>query len=1144
MSAGSRFEEALQKVPPRAFEETCHRIVSLSAYEAGRPQRLLYDLGPKLSASGQRFSPPGHHAGLYVAVERLTAGAEYAGTVDAWNRSGGNAAVVFKVEVKLENELDLTDSAVLTELGVTQKEIAGAWEGYFALFGAEPLPWILGRAVHDSGRFDGILFPSTRNAPAGRNLLVFTERLVKGRTEVVLFSVCGSACPPERIDSCFRQNHSHHVSGAANKARHGTFTYRPMKLISVLVSTLLALCATVFAAEPALPESTRSFIGSHCTDCHDADKSRAGFRIDLLTADFTAGNNAGLWKEVMDKINSGEMPPKKRPRPDAKQAFAVASWVAKKLDDTTKAAQGAGGRVPMRRMNRVEYANTVRDLFSLEDNFARRIEKELPADGKVGGFDRGAAGLFMDDGQLDRYMTVADMVLDEAVFNGKPEVRKLTWDQTKEKYIHGIGVCYKDETGKILENNPPPAFVATLKEPLALLPVVQTRLKGDSGEKHFVPHGPFPWVLKNGGIEYLSGGNNYRRPGNLRSPFCAWDWGKTGVTRDGWYRLRIKAGAFAGRGKEAQKDVRLTAEYCYGSPFEVVKTVVIDAPLDAPKDYEFLMYLQAGPPGVNRSLKIGWDNGDKDVTITNPQFQDVQWKPVTIGSDIVRAKNDKKPETELAALKAKLDGAIAAAVENRQTFTGPLFIYDPKLVIADRPRLWLGQAEWEGPLVDWPPQARKLLFFAGEERQDDSYLREIFARFLPRAYRREVTQPELDRVVKWTLKTRADRSLSFTQAVREGVKNVLCSPKFLYLGSEAAASQADAKHSSGPQPLDGWQFASRLAYLLWSSAPDDELYHLAAQNKLRDPAVLQGQVKRMIADPKGREFVRSFAGQWLGVRNFDNGNPPNRDFYRDYDDNLRDSSKREPLEFFNEVLQHDLPVTCFTDSDFLVVNERLAKHYGMEGVEGENFRRVAAPADKRRGGVLGMAGILTYLADGTRTLPVRRATWVLDTLWNQPVPPPPPNVGDLPAIKDRKPRSVRERLIEHRLSENCGSCHSRVDPFGMALENFDATGAWRDHQNGEGMRGDKNSPVLDVSGSLPGGREFKSVQEFKAALLAERGQFVKGFTEKLLCYALGRPIGYGDHLTVEQIMAQAAKHDYGLQDLIQATVASTYFQTK
>jgi mono/diheme cytochrome c family protein len=904
-----------------------------------------------------------------------------------------------------------------------------------------------------------------------------------------------------------------------------------------LATAVLSLLAAPYggSAESAgagLPPSTRVFMETHCNDCHDADTARAGFRTDLLTADFTAGNTADQWKEVMDNINSGKMPPKKKPRPDAKEAFAVASWVAQKLDETTKAAQGAGGRVPMRRMNRVEYANTVRDLFSLDENFARRIEKELPADGKVGGFDRGSAGLFMDEGQLAQYMTVADLVLDEAVFNEQPKVQKFTYDGTAERYVHGLHTAYKNEAGEIIETSVP-NVIAAQKEPLAWIPQPNFDQMA-SKDRRYVPHGPYDWTLKNGGTEYL---------GNLR--FYSVDWGKKGVTRDGWYRIRVQAGAFKGEDEEALKEVRLISQYALGSPIETVKSVVVDAPLDTPKEYEFLMYLQMGPPGMNRDWRLRWDFGErKEPCIADPKYWDVQWKQVTVGGDIARAKSEKKAPEEIEAKKKLLEETIAKATENRKTFEGPYWIWNPKLNIAKRPRLWIGKMEWEGPRVDWPPQSRKTLFFAGEERDDDAYLREIFTRLLPLAYRRQVTPEELNRVVNWALKAKADRGLSFTKAVREGVKNVLCSPKFLYLGSEEMPAKVAAKTAAGPQPVDGWQFASRLSYLLWSSAPDEELYRLAAQNKLRDPAVLRAQVKRMIADPKAWEFVRNFAGQWLSVRNFDNGNPPDRKFYKDYDDALRDSSKREPLEFCNEVLKRDLPITNFLDSNFLVVNERMAKHYSIEGVDGDDFRRVPAPADDRRGGVLGMSGILTYLADGTRTLPVRRATWVLDTLWNQPVPPPPPNAGDLPAIKDKKPRSVRERLDEHRTSENCASCHARVDPFGMALENYDATGMWRDRQNGEGMQGDKRSPELDVSGKLPDGREFKTVQEFKASLLAEKEKFVKGFTEKLLCYALGRPIGYADSLTVKQITAHAAQHEYRLQEIIQATVASTFFQTK
>ena len=226
----------------------------------------------------------------------------------------------------------------------------------------------------------------------------------------------------------------------------------------------------------------------------------------------------------MDKINSGQMPPKKKPRPDAKEAFAVASWVAGRLHETELAAQGAGGRVPMRRMNRVEYANTVRDLFSLEDGFARRIEKELPADGKVGGFDRGAASLFMDEGQLDQYMAVADLVLDEGGFQRKAESSEISPGMRREgKYVHGIGVAYKDEAGKIMEDNPTPEFVATLKEPLEHdsdrgFPTVELEGKTLCAA----------WAVRLDHEEWrhrISLRRNNYAPGNFSTPL-RWDWGR------------------------------------------------------------------------------------------------------------------------------------------------------------------------------------------------------------------------------------------------------------------------------------------------------------------------------------------------------------------------------------------------------------------------------------------------------------------------------------------------------------------------------------------------------------------------------------------------------------------------------------------
>jgi len=297
----------------------------------------------------------------------------------------------------------------------------------------------------------------------------------------------------------------------------------------------------------------------------------------------------------------------------------------------------------------------------------------------------------------------------------------------------------------------------------------------------------------------------------------------------------------------------------------------------------------------------------------------------------------------------------------------------------------------------------------------------------------------------------------------------------------------------------------------------------------------------MIADPKAIGFVRNFAGQWLKVRDFSSVTT-DRNRYKSYDNDLRDSSLAEPIEFFKEVVKQDLSILNFIDSDFVVINSRLAAHYGIENVTGAKFRRVPLRPEHRRGGVLGMAGILTFLTDGLRTLPVRRGAYVLDTLWNAPPPPPPPNVGDLPAVG--KVKTVRERLELHRQSDSCASCHSKIDPFGIALENYDAIGAWRERHNGE-RNDNRNAPLLDVGGVLPGGREFRDVLEFKQALLAEKDRFVRGFVEKMLSYALGRPVGAADRGTIDEIIRSLETPDgYRMQSLIQAIVASQPFQMK
>jgi hypothetical protein len=904
------------------------------------------------------------------------------------------------------------------------------------------------------------------------------------------------------------------------------FPRRQLATLAVLL--LHPLVAGAAGGGPLSPESqavydrtVKPFLQAHCVKCHGEEKTLSGLRLDTLGTDFLSGKTGDVWREVYDRIGNRAMPPKKEPRPDGAETLKVADWIIGELRTAEKRANGMSGRIPTRRLNRTEYANTLRDLFFLDENFVRALEQDLPMDGKVDGFDRGGAALFIDGAQLDKYLEMADFVLARGVFAPKPKwtasgrsfVReKVRWHQSK----------YLDRYTDL------PAF--PLGHPL------------EHKEQITVPIGANWAKFVRGGLEFV--GTGYHGDGGIDWHGGTWhswsqNWGG-GDFADGWYRMRCRAGAFKGTGKYAVDQVRLSLQYTPGTPIAAKESVVIDAPLDQPREFEMMIFLRAGTPDIPKSLRLHWNGGLKDLVLKSPAYLKLEgdWRNLQFKNEAKFRKKTPTPE-ERETVKKEYDEAAARYHQGAKELE-VAYVFNPEVNLDEIPRVWVEWLEVEGPIAAWPPRGGTELFFDGEARTiDGSYIREIFTRFLPRAYRRPVEPEELDAVVAWVLKAQAASHLSGHEAVREGLKMVLCSPKFLLL-------QEPAGPSSKPRHLTDHELACRLSYFLWSTMPDDELANLAAEHRLQLPEILEAQVRRMIADPKGIGFVRNFTGQWLKIRDFSSVTT-DRNRYKSYDDDLRDSSQNEPYEFFKEVLKQDLSILNFLDSDFLVINSRLAAHYGIEGVIGAEFRRVAIRPEHRRGGVLGMAGVLTFLTDGLRTLPVRRGAYVLDTMWNAPPPPPPPNVGDLPPVG--KVKTVRERLELHRQSDSCASCHSKIDPFGIALENYDAIGGWRDRHNGE-RSNDKNPPLLDVSGVLPSGREFKTVGEFKQALLAEKERFVRGFVEKMLSYALGRPVGATDRGTIDEITkalepAERRAHEqYRMQSLIQAIVASQPFQMK
>ena len=868
----------------------------------------------------------------------------------------------------------------------------------------------------------------------------------------------------------------------------------------------------------------RPFLKQHCWKCHDENTARAGFQVDALGTDFLAGKTADRWREAVDKINLGKMPPKKEQPPDPKEAFAVVEWVNQELRNAEKRAQSTGGRVPMRRLNRTEYANTVRDLFHLDEHFARKIEQELPADGKVDGFDRGGAALFVDRSQLQAYLDVARLVVEEALPVAPPRVNQYHHLASKDRNIRR-----------------PIKKTTTMKEILNRAQQYSNIYSKEEPQLAEIERGPEPTdfnVLRDGGVEQVTAapyteGLAYLQRGDIPRKV---------VTRDGWYRVRLRAGADRGSGKFAVDAVRVKVDYCRASRENGTSfTFTIDAPLDRPKVYEQLVYLRHGSASFEKTLTFTWNmyrarNEKEQLVLQHDELRDLLAATFRSALAYEQAKVKKAPAEAVDAARQKRDAMYEKLRKFSEAFQGPVFHVNPDVDLRALPRLWYEYVELEGPLTpEWPTPATRETFFRGEEKDEPAYAREIFARLLPRAYRRPVSPEEIDALVR-TVKTMRDKhAQTFAEAVRSGVLTVLTSPDFLFL-------QEPTGTDTKPRELTDHELASRLSYFLWSSMPDAELFDLAARRKLHAPDVLRSQVKRLAADPRARQFVENFAGQWLRARDFGTVMVDVRQ-YPSYDDSLRDASLREPYEFFHELLRTNSSVLNLLDSDFLVINQRLARHYGIDGVEGDAFRRVPLRPEHRRGGLLGMAGLLTYLSDGTRTQPVKRGAYVLDVLWNTPAPLPPPNAGDLPVIKGKK-LTVRQRLEQHRSVANCASCHARIDPLGLALENYDAIGAWRERQNGEGRKGDRNDPPIDASGVLPGGKGFQSLPEFKQALLEEKGKFLKGLTEKLLAYALGRPVGATDRATVEQIVAAAAREDNRLEALLHAIVASRAFQTK
>jgi mono/diheme cytochrome c family protein len=407
--------------------------------------------------------------------------------------------------------------------------------------------------------------------------------------------------------------------------------------------------------------------------------------------------------------------------------------------------------------------------------------------------------------------------------------------------------------------------------------------------------------------------------------------------------------------------------------------------------------------------------------------------------------------------------------------------------------------------------------------------RAILTALARRAYRRPVAAADLEPLLAFYEEGRRDGG--FEGGIERALRRLLVSPEFL-LRVERDPSSAKA---GTPYRISDLELASRLSFFLWSSLPDDELLDLAADGRLRDRAVLLRQVQRMLADPKSAAFIDNFAGQWLYLRNLP-AVVPVQSVFPDFDDTLRQAFREETRRFFESIVREDRSALDLLRADYTFLNERLAAHYGIPGVKGSHFRRVALGAGSVRGGLLGQGAILTVTSYPDRTSPVVRGKWILENLLGTPPPPPIPNVGELKPTDGRgEVLSMRERMQQHRRNPVCASCHAMMDPIGLSLENFDATGRWR-------TLGEAGT-TIDASGALPDGRPFEGPAGLRQALLAS-DRFVPTIVEKLLTYSLGRGLEYYDAPAVRAIVRDSAREDYRFSSLLLGVVQSTPFQMR
>jgi hypothetical protein len=755
-------------------------------------------------------------------------------------------------------------------------------------------------------------------------------------------------------------------------------------------------------------KTVQPFFAKHCFECH-TDKTSGDVRLDKFSDQKALANSLATLEKAAGVLRKHVMPPRKRPQPSDSDVKPVLVWLDAFID---RHASAEVGRTVIRRLNRTEYNNTVRDLLGV----AFRPGDDFPPDVPGHGFDNIAGALTVSPALMEKYLAAAEKVARTAVFGVEAMKPGRTAHQpffTADAFSKNKAVKHVyDETGMSIAN---------------ALHVVQQ----------------FPV--------------------------------------DGEYTLRA---ILRGVRPQGSNPVELG--------FWIDGKLIHEAKLEVPTKVE----AGRGPGEMNgkwAELRTQITAGEHWLSVT----------PLRMYEGLPPAYKGPKPADTTAGISRATDAWFIMYLD----VVGP---YRQKT----------------GPSEE---STRKIFAGAsGKGPYDAADVRKIVGNLARKAYRRPVTQQEVDDLVKLVAMVQKDGD-TFEEGLCLAIQQMLISPHFLFRVEKTPA----AGRTGGSPDISQHELATRLSYFLWSSMPDDELLRCADEGKLRQPAVLEAQVRRMLKDARAYALVENFGGQWLQTRALET-HTPDRTKFLDFTDYTRMSMKKETDLFFEHIIRDDCSILDFLGANYTFLNQRLAEFYGIPGVKGHEFRKVDLTGT-RRGGVWTHASVLTVSSYANRTSPVLRGKWILENLLGAPPPAPPAEVPGLDEQALGKTVSLRAQLEKHRANATCASCHARMDPLGLALEHFDAIGAWRER--------DGSFPI-DTAGTLPNGKSFKDHEELRAILKNELAAFAECLTEKMLIYALGRGLERGDRKTVHGIAERVAQEGYRFSSLILAIVQSEPFQTR